>query len=527
MKNRGQLIKRFLFLSILSLLIFNYVSGEILSLIGKQISFYLDDRAFSFYAENPSPKNKKTALFLFKDFPPTSYIILIMNGKPYRLTEAGNLKLVKVFERNENSIEGIFKINEAIYTISFIITNMESKNNNAVLCMIAVTNEGNDSITVGARFLFDTMFGESLKKTSIYLSTKERIDYDRMFRKQSVPDFIFSGEYEMDNPNFGEGLFIYPSLNEGVKPDYVTIGNWKRFDETELDYPLEPRARFRYNIFSTPDAAVAIFYRNVVVKPKDRVSYGCILSANRIINPQVMESQKPSKAQNIESTNIVEKSSAGESNTLQQFSQPFNLGSGDIYLLKSQILLIEKMNQLIDRLDGMLSNKPADIEKESEIKKGMEKSVSKSIHGDPTGRRKETEEEKGKMDIYRDLRSYTFSTNLTEMDITNMKETLGKLQRQYDEKVAMLKEYYQNLIKKQEEEYKRLSGDFKKNVENKEEKKDKVKKVREMDKTLSEIERRINIIEELLKLNLNFESLPDDRLEEMADRINAIEKMMQ
>ena len=254
---------------------------EELALTGKDIHFFLDSEAGSFYAEDPAPKDEKYKYFLFCDNPPTSYITLILNDKPYRLNDS-KVKRVKLMTETQRAISGVFSIEDVVFTVSFILTNSApGEKNNAVICLVSIDNKTETKITAGARFLFDTYFDERWGTPYIYLSSTEQIQYERLLLNQSLPEFVFCGEYDSDYKKFSEGLFIYPSLNQ-LKPDSIIIGNWQKLEENELDYKIQPNEQFKYNSYANKDAAVAVLYTGIYINANQTINIGSVISRSKI-----------------------------------------------------------------------------------------------------------------------------------------------------------------------------------------------------------------------------------------------------
>ncbi len=536
------------------ILILNIISlgfSDVISLSGKRIAFFLDDKTGNFYLENPNPKSKDFKDLLFKDMPPTSYITLIIDEKPYRLNDS-KLKAVQSFIVSDNNIIGNYMLNKYSIRVTFMITNLSLKDYDSIVCIVSAKNNSDKQALFGARFLFDTVYGESSKKVNLYFSSGEKIEYDRIINQENIPSFVFSGLPDSENQEFGYGLFIYPSLNE-LKPDSMIIGNWKMLDEKEIDYTVNPLARFRYNQFSSPDAAIALLYKSINVKTGEEINFGTILSSSKlpIVNIKLIDAIVTSKilTPNLSNTNLgVASGIIASTNTFlnANFIQNTNL-------IRSQIDILDRISLLIDKIDAFITNTNSiqqknvtEIEKSS-LGKGLDKSMTRVTIGDPfqnesleeksykSINRKEPESKESPNNLSQGNKIQNTFTNTVNLDagtnqkdvdnlIGGLKEERQKLQKQYEDKIASLQEYYQNLLKEQENEYKNSSIDYKEKIEEKEKIKNWNQRFTNIDNTLISIDQKIAIIEELLQLDLDFESMPADKMESISQTINNIEK---
>ena len=362
------------------------------------------------------------------------------------------------------------------------------------------------------RFLFDTVYNEPEKKVYLYFSTGEKIDYDRLVNQENIPGFIFSGLYSPDSGEFGEGLFIYPTLNE-IKANSIIIGTWKNLDEKELDYKVDPRARFRYNIFSNPDAAVAIFYKNILIKGNEKVSFGTVLSTSKLPSINIKQVNILQSVKNVE-----ENKSAG---------------------LNTQVDIFDRISKLIDKIDLLLgsTNLTPVPEAESSLGKGLSKAVSKNSLGNPFDNAKTASSTSPQPAVNAQVSTqpqavYTnvLNTGISQKDVENLMDSQRderlKLQKRYEDKINSLQDYYQSLLKQRENEFKDISSDYKQKIEEREKIKLRNQKIDDINSTIISLDKKIDVIEQLLSLHLDFESMPEGKIEEINNVINDIEKKL-
>ncbi len=448
--------------------------GEFLSLNGKNLALFLDDRTGRFFVENPNPKSRSLKELLFKDNPPTSSINVILDGKPYKLSE---LKTVKPFAVDDNVLRGLFQLRKTSVKIEFVLTNLRGRDESLLLCMVSFQNLEEPQLMAGARFLLDTVIGESARKPALYLSSGEKLDYDRLLAAAAVPEFILSGHYEMDSPTFGTGLYIYPSVNE-LKPASVIVGNWKKLDEKELGYPVDPLARFRYNEFGNPDAAVAVFYRDIFVKRGEELTFGLILTTARLERGGLKMTEavvSPLLAGvPLVVTNFV-------TNTVGTESGPTNItmtitsnANADALRWSGQLELLERAALLVEKLESMLGvtnasgAAPAATPAGSGLERGLGNAIPRNTAVNPFERQTGDPAPAARPDAPRNPRPeqqaavipdatptvirtnlVITNTELSDIQIRELQTERDKIQKQYEEKIQSLEVYYRNLLKKQ------------------------------------------------------------------------------
>jgi hypothetical protein len=539
------------FILIVFMILLQQVSGfsNILNLTGKNIALYLDNQNYSFYLENPNPKSKYFKELLFKDTPPTSYITLIIDGKPYKLED---LKLVQPFQVMDSVISGVFQLNSVSFHISFIKTNLALKDDDSVIFMISARNDGDKPVTAGARFLLDTVYGEQTRKVSIYTASGEKLEYDRLINQDSLPLFFLSGEYDSLNPNSGDGLFIYPAINE-FKPTAVAVASWKRLDTKDMEVSIEPRARFKYNAYSNPDAAVAVFFKDITVRTKEQVNFGSILSTAKLSFANLKFSE-PVTAVTADTFQIMPvKPAISNTNSATNQNQVVfydcnsaNTNSYDqMSMLQAQIALLEKATQLIGKVDQMISssNLPQAggtqrYQGDSSLGKGLNKAALPSMTDDPFEKTAAvpvpaviTKERPPVSTNWvtngrEPVQIIYTNTGISKDDLDKARDERDQMKTAYEKKLSELQDYYKNLLKQQEKEFTNISSDYQQKVEDREKQKDRNKKIQDMNSTIITLDKKIEALEELLNLNLDFESMPPERIEKIQDTIREIERKL-
>ncbi|MGA2142556.1 MAG: hypothetical protein ABSG94_09035 [Brevinematales bacterium] len=453
------------------------------SIQGKLLSFYLDEDSGNFYLENPSPPSEDLRILLFKDKPPASSVMLIVNGRPWKIGEIRKTTDFMAEKAGDSSLSYKFSISLVTFKVKYFITNLENLSNNSIVCSIYAKNEGQNNSSVGGKFLFDTVYGEDAGKPVLYLSDREKIEYDRLFNTENLPQFVFSGAYNADLATFGNGIFIYPYLN-WQKPEKLIIGNWKKLSDNELSYQIDPRSHFRYYIYSNPDAAVAAYFNNINIRPGEEVFFGTVLSVNKLSHVFI------SFDHNAASNNY--------SPALPEAPAVPGLQTGSKIPLTDERDILEKLSELVDRLTGTAPD--------SSIGKGIEKSAPESAFGDPFN-----------------FSNETFYTVYTNSYSTNMypKEDVSRLEQQYNDKISKLKDYYNGLLNTNVPAPANKSASVARGSRDA-----RSKKIGDVDNSISGIDKKISVIEELLELNLDFESMPPEKMNEIESKISNLEKKL-
>ncbi|NPV01429.1 MAG: hypothetical protein HPY53_08610 [Brevinematales bacterium] len=509
------------FVLILFLCVCGVLFAADLALNGKKIVFYLDSGSGHFYVENPSPSETELKNLLFKDNPPTSYITLILEGKPYRLND-GLLTVKEPFTQKGSKISGVYALKNVEYNITFILTNSEAKEeNDSVICLITVKNTGNTQINVGARMLFDTFYNERWGKPEIFLASGEKINYERLLYEASIPDYIFSGIYDPDKL---EGLYIYSYLNL-LHPSRIIIGNWKKLDENELDYTVEPQGKFKYNDFANKDAAVAVFFDKIYVKAGETINFGCILTRKvftyDVFNSDVTGIQSVVGSATNTNTNMSVVIAPTNTNTVKPVAvvtnpsptntivqkpatnvkpaavktdmiasgevdgktppPPATGGSADLELIKAQLALMEKLTALVEKMDKQMTG-PVETQKPAVITNTIQ----------PAADPKKIEETK----------------------------------QAYEAELKKQKEGYEKMLAAQQKNIQDMIDTYEKRLNEESSLKNKNYSLNELDKALNELDNQISLVEELSKLNLDFKTMPKEQLDALKKQVETMESKL-
>lgn len=485
-----------------------------LRLSGKAIEFYLNPEMGAFYAEDPNPATPAYRTLLFSDNPPTSYLTLVVDGKPYRLNDH-SLTTVEGFHEENDRITGVFSIGNVFLRVVFQITNSANAQNDTVLCYVAAKNRRDTAASVGARFLFDTFYDERWGKPSVYTSSGDPIKTERLLYPENFPNFVFCGDYDSDK-GFTNGLFIYPYLND-LKPAFIIVGNWKKLDENEWDYPIDPRSDFRYNSYANKDAATAIYFDKIEVNPGEEINFGTVISRSDFRFSQYVAGRYVANLVNavVENTppivtNAVVQSATNVASTVQVTQTvvvtppvPTNAqvavrlpatnvvtvfvtndmtpstvsNVGEIELMRLQLEMLDRLTTIIEKMDNRLT-------------------------------------------------TVQTVTNLSQRMVTNVvtnSAAVDEMKRQYDEQLDAQREQYEEKLDNQAREFQYQLDTTQRELQRNSSDEVRSASIQQLDTMISELDQKIKLIEQLERMNLDFETMPESELRRLNDQIDAIE----
>ena len=487
--------------NIFLLLIFSFntfFANDILILSGKKINFFLNTKKGCFYIENPYPKDIRTKYLTFKDNPPTSTIFFYIDNKPFKISES-ELKIEESFNLYKNYIKGGFSYKNLKIDLYFILTNFGKKSfDDSLIILFSIHNNETNSKNIEVRFLFDTVLGEEKKYPLLYTLGGKKIESDKIFDEGIIPEAIFSGYADSLELEFLEGIYIYPTINN-YSPKRLIIGNWKKLYLMRNNFIPEPKARFRYNPYSQADAAVFCIYK-FKLNAGEKFNAGSVLSLSYIPKENLKFSIEDfekgpivslkKEDEKIEDTlkNLTPSSTISSMNNITVSDRQVN--SNEINLLNEKLLLYQKLNNLIDKIENkfLSTNQQQSQQKKEETIK-------------------------------------PFTTNTVQIFITNnenintpaqletLKNEILKLQDFYEKRIIELQNYYEEKLKEkdliQQKNEKQQSSKEKKQSSN-------------IDKKIKEIDKNIILLEKLMKINLK--SLPQDQLKKIEKDIIELEK---
>ncbi len=360
------------------LLFFQPLYADTLKLLSKDFVFEVNSDTGGMIFRNLSPKSSMYRNFLFEDTPPTSYPSLIIGDEAYHLDDPA-LNVEQDFTLKGNQISGIWDYEGFRFRVLYALTNLGGYQNDSVVVSIKVDRFKDSDKSVGVRLLFDTTIGEAEGFPLLYLSSTEKVAYEREFDEVSLPKFIYSGDYKIAAQEFKNGFYLYPRNSELV-PKKLIIGNWKHLTETDIDYQIQPKDKFKYSRYSNHDAAVAVIFSDIDIRRGQSLSFGSILSLHKLKKVQIIKAVKKQVPEIVSNTNqqkkieplritnraktnqlSIDKKDQANTNAVATFSNTNlrNSATSNLIrtnkLLNSQLKVLEKLSALIERLDARLN----------------------------------------------------------------------------------------------------------------------------------------------------------------------------
>lgn len=503
---------------ILLLTIATTAYGNDLRISGKGIEFFLNAEMGAFYVENPAPTTPALKTLLFSDNPPTSYITVIINGKPYRMNDHA-LTVIQPFAEGTDNVTGVFGVSGVEIKVVFQATNSATSQNDTILCYLAFNNTTTNNITVGARFLYDTFFDERWGKPVIYTSSGEQIKTERLMYPENFPNFLYSGTYDID-AGFTEGIFVYPYVND-LKPTSIIVGNWKKLDENELGYPIDARSDFRYNNYANKDAAVAIFFENIPMKGGEEIRFGTVLSrsafqfsqyvagryvANMIelvgtTEPVVTNVTVVPAPTNVE-PEVVQ---VTQTQVVQQTVEPVVTNQTvAVHNPQTNVVTLFVTNQMTPRAISNIN--------ELEIMRLQLETLDKlvALIEKMDGRLTETAQTITEM---RTTTNVVTNTAAIETLKTQYETALASQQREYETRLDTQNREYTTQITTLQNELERNSASSLRNAS-----------LEQLDATINELDQKIKLIEQLERMNLDFNTMPESELRRLNEQIEQMER---
>jgi hypothetical protein len=244
----------FLLLPVMTLPSLELSEGKIKLIIHEQTG------RFSLYYLSDVNKNTYTPLFLSED-PRTTFLTILEGNKTYRMGEAAGF--TQSIEKTASGAKLRWKSSGLTVEEHFtFISSRSSALANGVAIKIRLENSSENTLDLGARYVFDTYLGEK-DKTHFMTNTQKTITRETSFGVQNMPLYIVSTSEERD-PGFqlmtkGEGI---------TTPDRIILANWKRLNETSWTYEVNSLRNFNQLPYSINDSAIALYYQ------PERVSAG-------------------------------------------------------------------------------------------------------------------------------------------------------------------------------------------------------------------------------------------------------------
>ncbi|MCX8029059.1 MAG: hypothetical protein N2712_03595 [Brevinematales bacterium] len=281
---------------------FQSINAEIISFKNKYLNLLFDDVNYRFSLQReliPSKEYSKDLLFF--NIPPTSFILLKIDNVSYQLNEG------KILKKPNISKEGILNFSSEIENITvetkfIFVNNANSGLEDSIRIEVTLSNIHNTSKVVGARYLIDTLFGENEIRPKFYLDGKNAIDYELLINRNNMISYIVSSS----DINQVNNLYIHWD----GEPSRIIFSNWRKLSIANWEVEPSPLLGYRFSETSSEDAAVALFFEDILLKPNQSIKLAVVLSTSQYLpsTQQTLASEKEPKKETIqtkpEDTNV-------------------------------------------------------------------------------------------------------------------------------------------------------------------------------------------------------------------------------
>ncbi|MEN2998569.1 MAG: hypothetical protein ABDH28_05995 [Brevinematia bacterium] len=250
----------------------------------KYLKLIFDDVNYRFTLQRefvPSAEYSKDLLFF--NIPPTSYIILNIDGMSYNLNEGKVITPPMLTKDGKFSFQCNIQDVVVVVTFSFVKNNY-TQEEDSIEVELKLMNRGNVSKNVGVRYLFDTFFGENENKPKFYLDGKNPIDHELLINQNNMISYVVSSS-DINHPN---SLYIFWTPT----PSRIIFSNWRKLNITTWDVEPSPFLRYKFSETSSEDCAVAIFFEGLQLAPNVAKSVKVVLSSSQYF-PELEDTKPP------------------------------------------------------------------------------------------------------------------------------------------------------------------------------------------------------------------------------------------
>ncbi|MCS7299751.1 MAG: hypothetical protein RMJ37_07355 [Spirochaetia bacterium] len=257
---------------LLSVLITADLYSAIVDFKNKYLNLAFDDVNYRFSLQRefiPSKEYSKDLLFF--NVPPTSYILVNVDGLSYNLNE-GRI-IIPPFTDSDGVFRFVCEVQDIVVSVRFYFEKNESSGvEDALSIEVSLSNAGNNQRSVGVRYLLDTVFGENEVKPKFYIDGRNAIDYELLVDRNNMISYVVSSS----DINGVNNLYI----NWNREPSRIVFSNWRKINIA--NWSVEPSSflRYRFSETSGEDAAVAIFFEGFSLKPGEMERMRVVLSTS-------------------------------------------------------------------------------------------------------------------------------------------------------------------------------------------------------------------------------------------------------
>jgi hypothetical protein len=208
---------------------------------------------FSLYYMTDIREQTYEPLFLVQD-PRTSSLTILEGNRAFRMGDSN--QFTEEITETTNGARFTFDSPalEVVQEFQFI-TSVSASLADAVVVRLSITNNSEQALSVGARYIFDTVLGE---RENVHFRTPSVDAYTREAELTPSETLWYWRSPSPENEGFGFQQTVFGS---GVTPpSRIVFANWKRLNESNWEYEVESRRNFNLLPYSINDSAAAIYY---------------------------------------------------------------------------------------------------------------------------------------------------------------------------------------------------------------------------------------------------------------------------
>ncbi|MBN2323872.1 MAG: hypothetical protein JXQ30_09060 [Spirochaetes bacterium] len=308
-------------------------------------------------------KGKKDLLFF--DAPPSSFFMIYTNGDAFVFGDNTG-EFVTRPEVVNGGIESVWRNDLISVKERFeLVRRKDTKNADGVLITCTVENRLAYAAEVGMEAVFDTYLGE---KTLVHfeISGGTPVEYETVFEKEQLPQRFFSAGSK-DDP-----LCLMGVVKGGLvtAPDKLIFANYRALSDSRFGYRVTRKKRFDLLPYSRNDSAAALLFLPVSVEPGESRTFTMILGICgtgefETADAAALEGQEPFVPERPAEEKPVSPPLIGQDVDLERLN-------GILREIRVSRESIRRINEYINRLNGMLDKHAGPFEGEALTEKELE-----------------------------------------------------------------------------------------------------------------------------------------------------------
>lgn len=274
-------IRRIIIVSLFKILfLISYEAFGQSGISSKYIEVVMDNSSGRFYIStlvgDPDNPNDDKKRILFEKMPPTTYPSILVNDEGFAVgTDDGYFENRPGLSKNRLVWTWRPKKYDKIKLLQIIeiITNPFTLRDDTVRISYIVVNEDNKEHRVNVRLLLDTTLGEG-DVAPFFVPPYGKIDSETVFYEGNMPNIWYSFD-SIKDPKV-RSMGIVSGIADVSTPSMLVFANWRKLDRDKFKYLPEVGSSLGGGLFGGRDAAVGIYFKEVLLKPQELTLYSTI-----------------------------------------------------------------------------------------------------------------------------------------------------------------------------------------------------------------------------------------------------------